>query len=164
MTSLRSFLGAALVVALALGASTASAAGRPPTCPLAKPSPSPVASRPGTATVLVPSGADALLLCRYSGLNGPGRAGRLTRRRLVTTAPIVERLARELDAIAPTPPDAVFSCPADDGSEILAEFEYRAGAADPVTVDLTGCTTAINGHVIRRASAAIIKQLDLLVA
>jgi hypothetical protein len=56
----------------------------------------------------------------------------------------------------------VFSCPMDDGSEILALFEYGSGPADPVTVDLTGCSIATNGRVTRMAGAAIVSQLEAL--
>jgi hypothetical protein len=151
-----------VVLAGSLGAANASRATGALRCAPSKPAP-PVASRAGASTSLVPPGADAVLLCGYAGLNPPAKAGRLTGSRLVTAPAEVKLLTRELDAIAPTPPGVVFSCPMDDGSEILAVFAYPSGAADPVTVSVNGCTTATNGHVTRMAGAAIVGRLEALV-
>jgi hypothetical protein len=87
----------------------------------------------------VPDGARSVLLCRYRGLNPqPKRPGTLARARTVTTARIVRRLARELDALGPFPPRAR-ACPKDDGSEVVAFFRYARTGDDPVAVTLGGC-------------------------
>jgi hypothetical protein len=150
--------GFVVVALVAAGAGTAGAA---TTCPASRPT-SEVASRQGSTTALVPRGADAVLLCRYRGLNPGTTAGLLLRSRLITSAATVTGLAADLDAIPPTKPGTVFSCPMDNGDAILAVFAYRTGPTDPVMVDLTGCTTATNGRVRRIAGSAGVGLLESL--
>lgn len=44
------------------------------------------------------------------------------------------------------------SCPADTGTSITAFFRYPSLDDVPVTVQLTGCATATNGHIKRTPS------------
>jgi hypothetical protein len=127
-------------------------------------------ARPGASSSLVPAGAVEVLLCRYSGLtepaplNSPPPEFTLSAERLIASGATVSRLASELDAIAPTPPGAAYSCPAGFGAFVVARFRYPAGADDPVTVDLSDCNDVTNGLVHRLAlGAPVIRQLATLV-
>jgi hypothetical protein len=149
----------AIAACAALGAPVSRAAGA---CPARTPFPPLVSARPGSTKALVPHGATSVLICRYQGLNPPARAWHLEHGRLVTTAGEVSRLSAKLDAIPPTPPGAVYSCPMEDGTVILLVFQYSSGSTDPVTVTLTGCMFAGNGHVRVMAGPAIVSQLEAL--
>ena len=143
-------VAAAVVGALALAAGGASGASVI-ACP-ASARQAAVSARPGAARRLVPPGARAVLLCRYSGLDSPGTAFRLTVQRLVDNEVTAARLTRELDAL--TPATGVYHCPADSAANVVARFLYATGAQDPVTVDLTGCNGVTNGHVHREAGVS----------
>ena len=108
-----------------------------------------MSARPGATRALVPPGARAVLLCRYSGLDAAGAAFRLEAQRLVGDEAPVARLSAELGALAPT--TGVYHCPSDTGADVVARFRYASGPQDPVTVDLTGCNPVANGHVHRDA-------------
>jgi len=161
-----------IVVALATAAfasSTRAAAARTaaPACP-ARDTSTMASTRGGSRMTLVPSGAVQLLLCRYSGLNGPPpfpattRFGLITERLLTSTSQ-VENLADALNAL-PAPSAYAISCPVDTGERIIAYFVYRSGARNPVTVGLTGCQEVTNGHVLRNGlDAPAISQLESLV-
>lgn len=114
----------------------------------------PVVSQ-GTAAakVLVPRGARDVLLCRYRGVNPtPELAGRLTVSRRVKSRAAIKRLTREFDALRPVPPgNGVTTCPADDGSKVIAFFRYARAPDDPVTVNLRGCRSVTNGQIGRSA-------------
>ena len=58
----------------------------------------------------------------------------------------------------------VRSCPDDNGTQVIAIFARYRGtrAADPVTIDLTGCKTTTNGHVVRMGTAPLVEQLMAL--
>jgi hypothetical protein len=108
-----------------------------------------VSARPGAKHQIVPPGASAVLLCRYSGLNTPSGDFRLTVSVRVHDSTTVARLARELDALAPT--RAVYHCPIDTAADIVARFTYASGPQNPVTIDHTGCNPVTNGHLQRNA-------------
>ena len=139
-------VGALALAAAAAGGTTAVA------CP-ASARQAAVSARPGAGLRLVPPGARALLLCRYSGLGAPGGAFRLEVHSLVTDLATVARLARELDALMPA--TGVYHCPSDTAADVVARFLYTSGPADPVTVDLTGCNVVTNGHVHREAGTSV---------
>jgi hypothetical protein len=103
------------------------------------------------STRLVPSGPDALLLCRYNGLNAGPNAGRLAAWATVKAAAAIARLTTEFDALPRQRPGS--HCPMDDGSAIIATFGYANAAPDPVQVGLKGCRTVSNGRVTRTAIA-----------
>lgn len=121
---------------------------------------------PGASRMLVPSGARQVLVCRYSGLNPISRSLRLQAERLVINRSTVGRLASEFNAL--TQLRGVFNCPADFGRNIIAIFRYLPApkSDDPVTLDLTGCTSVTNGHLTRTAAFApgptLIRQLERL--
>lgn len=151
--ALRRVLPALIILALFAGAA-AGASGRShrtPACP--RHDRQPLVSRaPGASAVLVPGQPQAVLLCRYSGLQGPrARWQRLLRQRLVRQRARVGRLASELNALPPV--NGVQACPLDNGSAIVAIFRYRSGPDDPVTVRLTGCRLTTNGYVHREAGS-----------
>jgi hypothetical protein len=100
--------------------------------------------------MMVAPGAVSVDLCRYHGLNPPALAGRLELGRTFNSVATVARLRRELDAL-PAQGNAVFHCPMDDGSEILAIFAYAHAQYDPVTIGLSGCRLVSNGHLTRSA-------------
>ncbi len=122
---------------------------------------------PGSTTALVPTGAQQVLLCRYSGV-GPTRAKalRLIALRLVRKRATVDHLAAELHSLKPL--IGAYACPADFGTSIVAFFRYGSAreSDDPVTVDLSGCTTVTNDHLTRAAIWApgptLLRQLEAL--
>jgi hypothetical protein len=120
----------------------------PPRCPLRAPSRISPESWSPARRQLAPSGASAIRLCRYSGLNGQPRLT-LIRSITIDAASVVGELVRELDRL---PSDhGVMACPADDGSEILALLAYPGDHAVTISVGLRGCETVTNGSVNRVA-------------
>jgi outer membrane murein-binding lipoprotein Lpp len=115
------------------------------TCPRSDRS-KPVSRAASARASLVPDHPNALLLCRYSGLNGHPRLA-LISSKVLTDAATVERLAHELDALRPT--SGAVNCPADFGDAVIAFFEYPTAPPNPVTVGLSGCKDASNGHITR---------------
>jgi hypothetical protein len=111
-----------------------------------------VSARPGATHELVPPGARAVMLCRYSGLNTPSGDFRLSFHIRVRSRATVARLARELDALAPT--RAVYHCPIDVAADIVVHFTYATGPQNPVTIDLAGCNPVTNGHLQRNAGVS----------
>ena len=100
----------------------------------------------------MPGQPGALLLCRYSGLNGHPRLT-LTRSRAITDAATVAHLAHGLNALPQPSPGAV-NCPADSADAVVMFFLYAHGPGDPVSVGLSGCQDVANGHVHRLAGMA----------
>jgi hypothetical protein len=124
---------------------------QPASCPPRAVSPVPKNDWATARRELAPKGATALRLCGYSGINS-ATALRLTRSRLVTDKKLVTHLVDEFDALPPYPKGAVFACPSDDGSQVLALLGYPHGQRVIVAVDETGCQVVTNGDVMRLAN------------
>ena len=127
-------------------------------------------SRTGASVTLVPAGVVQVLLCRYDGPFGGPRPHianrfRLVARRLVVDRARAAKLAAELDRI-PQGPSGEYVCPSAIGAAIVAYFGYASGPPAPVTVELSGCMTATNGHVTRDAGigdATVLDRLEALI-
>jgi hypothetical protein len=126
-----------------------------------------VSRRSGADAALVPDGAVALLLCRYSGLTQPppspnaGPAHRLTAVARLGNRSEVRRFAHKLNAIAPQ--SGAVSCPADFGDRLVAYFLYAFGRPSPVAVGLSGCELLSNGTVNRVAlDAPVVAEMTRL--
>ena len=102
---------------------------------------------PGAQQQLVPPGALSVTVCRYRGLNDPNPryANQLVGSARVADAKQVQSLGDQFNSLPP-PSGAPAACPADDGSSMLAIFEYSGSPADPVLVHPTGCSYATNGY------------------
>ncbi len=92
--------------------------------------------------ILVPRGAESVLLCRYFGNEPEGPpgeelAGHLARGKTVKGGEAVRRLTEELNALEVA--RGTFACPADFGAEIAVFFHYSAMPDDIVKVKLSGC-------------------------
>jgi hypothetical protein len=116
----------------------------PPRDALSKASPD-----PRTASVLVPPGPSGALICRYWGVEDPGRrpaalAGEVP----VASAAVLDRLAGKLDAL-PAFPSPSPSCPASGGRSEVIFFHYRGAADDPVRIAVRGCAEVSNGRLVR---------------
>ena len=98
---------------------------------------------------LAPPGAGAIRLCRYSGLNARPRL-RLTRSVLRSDPSLIAELVREFDRLPSA--QGTIACPADDGSEIVAQLAYPDGHAVTIRVGMTGCEIVSNGRVYRIAA------------
>jgi hypothetical protein len=140
-----------LLAALAVGGvALAGASGTGPACPAADRH-TVLSARPGATRELVPPGARAVLLCRYSGMYrgiGPrAPAFLLQGHDLIDGAATLASMTRRIDSLPriTTP----IACPAGFGTAIVARFRYAAGPDDPVTIALDGCLDASNGHVSR---------------
>ncbi len=144
-----------LLAALAVGVAFAEASGTGPVCPPADRH-AVLSTRTGTTRELVPPGARAVLLCRYSGMyHGIGPrvpAFLLQGHALIEDATTVASMTHELDTLPRV--TVPIACPASFGTAIVAYFRYRAGPDDPVTIALDGCLGASNGHVSRVAISA----------
>jgi hypothetical protein len=105
---------------------------------------------PAARQTLAPAGASAIRLCRYSGLNAHPRLT-LVRARLLDRAGLVTQLVKRFDGL-PLAPRGAVSCPADDGSEIVALVSYPGGREVSISVGLRGCLQVTNGSVNRTAS------------
>lgn len=100
--------------------------------------------------MLAPEGAQAIRLCRYSGLNAHPALS-LVSFRVLTRHSRVAELVRRFDGL-PRPPRGAVACPADDGSQILAMLAYPHGQEVKISVGETGCNDVTNGTVRRTAS------------
>jgi hypothetical protein len=155
----------AVAAAVLLAASPTGAGAHGSRCAAREPQPvKPVAGGPPQ---LVPSGATALRLCRYRGLNPAATALRLRSSRVVTnnaevasTALALNRLPRE---------QAVIHCPMDNGSAILASFSYAHSPAVVLHIGLSGCVTVTGAYLPARtaagpAGARLVGRLEQLAA
>ena len=124
-------LSAGLLAFAGTGVATASTANAQLSCPASDQHPI-VSTMARARSTLVPRGARRVLLCRYRGL-GP-RSSQLSAQHLVSQLATVRSLASTLDRIPN--PRGTYSCPGDPGKTIIAFFEYRSNAVNPVTVDL----------------------------
>lgn len=122
-----------------------------------------VNDRAGASSSLVPSGAIALTVCRYNGLNATALAPQFGLAAIGTTddQTTVSNLAGELDALKPT--TGTYNCPSDDGSAVIAYFTYTTGVDDIVKVGLAGCNAITNAHITRLGlDAPVVGQLQAL--
>jgi hypothetical protein len=94
-----------------------------------------------------PTGADAIRLCRYSGLNASPRTS-LVRSRLLTDPALITSVVRQFDELPPFPAGG-FACPSDDGSAILALLAYPNAKQVTIAVSLRGCQGVTNGNLVR---------------
>lgn len=133
----------------------------------------PSSTTTGADRKLVPAGARQVLLCRYSGLGGyPKLIGsgpfRLIAHHLITNHATLDSLASELNALKPA--SGVRACPNDNGTAIVAFFRYGSApdADDPVTINLSGCSSVTNGRLQRSAVSSpgfrLVRQLEALAA
>ena len=122
---------------------SAAAQGCPETAPGAVSSGS-----PGAQQQLVPAGAVSLTLCRYRGLSDPNPSyvNQLVGSATLTDPQQLQLSADQFNALPPFP-NGVFACPLDDGSSLLARFEYANSPPDEVLIRSTGCSSATNGYV-----------------
>jgi hypothetical protein len=154
-----------LATSMLLFAAPAAANGRSPGCAAREPHP----GRPVAAGVrrLVPSGAATLLLCRYRGLNPSRTALRLRSARLLTGRAEITSITAALNRLPPA--TAVFHCPMDDGSAILARFTYPAGREVVIRIALRGCRTVAGPYLpvrtaISPGGARLVAKLERLLA
>jgi hypothetical protein len=115
----------------------------------------PAEIRAGSKHTLVPAGAISLVVCGYNGMNATSSVPEfgLTGAGTSEDPATVGRITSELDAIKPTPANAVYSCPMQDGSQDIATFGYRAGPSVVVTLD-TGACNISNRYVMRTGLGA----------
>ncbi len=116
-------------------------------CPAKSPRAIQTNSWPRAHRRLAPHGARLITLCRYSGINSHPSYG-LVASEVVSRHATIHRLVHRFDALKPAPPGA-FSCPADQGSDILAMLAYPGEHQVRILVTLTGCAAASNGDVSR---------------
>jgi hypothetical protein len=120
-------------------------------CP-EKPREVPANRNSAAAQILVPPrGARRLLLCRYGEPIDVDR-GALGGSVLITRKARVRGLARKLNSLKAVP-SGTYSCPADNGSVVVASFRYLTAPADPVFVQLSGCRWVSNGQLPTTYSA-----------
>jgi len=130
-------------------AARASGGVQPPSCPSRTLSAVPRNAWTPAGQELAPTGAAAVRLCGYAGLNGTVPL-LLERSRLLTDETLVTKLVDEFDALPPDP-KAVQFCPLDDGSQVLALLAYPGGREVTVAVAETGCNQVSNGDLVRTA-------------
>ena len=103
---------------------------------------------PQARSQLAPTGASAIRLCRYSGVNVQTRLA-LVSSRLLQSPVLVRELVSEFGRLPPL--RGAVACPADDGSQIVALLAYPRGHRVTISVGLTGCELVTNGSVHRAA-------------
>jgi hypothetical protein len=123
----------------------------------------PVNSWPATRSRLLPSGAVALRVCRYT--TGAGHRLALRGSDLLTSSTQIARDTRILDVLPRA--HGTVGCPVDNGSEVLLLAAYESGRRAGVSFGLGGCLSATNGHVSSMAladpaGAALAKKLIAL--
>jgi hypothetical protein len=157
-----------LLILTSLAAAVLAGTGRAavPTESACGPSAPPAPSVSGARAPLVPAGATSLVLCRYRGLNPPTLARRLLAMHRVTGRAEVESIAAALNTLPVS--RGVFSCPMDDGSEIIATFVYAQRTSVAIRIGLRGCETVTGTHPPVRTAAhpagqRLIARLERLV-
>jgi hypothetical protein len=141
---------------IALGASP-----RPAACPTSGRLPS--NSWAATKSRLLPSGAVALRICRYTP--GKTRGYALRGSHLLTSSTQIAKDTRILDALPRA--HGTTACPLGNESMVLLVAAYKSGRRVSVSFQLSGCLTATNGHVSVLALAspagqALAKELTAL--
>lgn len=111
---------------------------------------------------LAPPGAGEVRLCRYSRI-----PSHLVKSVLIGTRGTVASLVRQFDRLPSF--KGTYSCPLDDGSQILALLAYPDGHRVTIDVHLKGCNPVSNGDVTRTAlgrsgqsGRALLARLDRL--
>jgi hypothetical protein len=141
---------AVVSIVLPVAAAGAGTAASPAHCPSHVPANIAANQWPAAKMELAPSGATAIRLCRYIGLNHK-HARSLGRSRLLTKQTLVSDLVTKFDALHAAPAGAV-ACPNDDGAMILAQLAYPDGHRVSIGVSLSGCQFATNGDLTRNAA------------
>jgi hypothetical protein len=120
------------------------------------------ATRPAALKVLVPKGADSLLVCRYGLIGGSKPAGPgLTGAGLTRSAEQIAKITDGLDAIRA---GRHLICPDFEvlGGETLT-FAYHSGPSVILTINLGGCLDISNGHVTRAGlDAPVFSEIEAL--
>lgn len=118
-----------------------------------------LSQRPGATNTLVPSGATSLAICRYEGMNPPptGAQFQLLAAGKVTDPNAINQITTSINVLSADTGSS--SCPAEDGSAVLAIFRYPSGSADPVRMDLGGCGGVTNGHVKRNWNMSLRQEI-----
>jgi hypothetical protein len=93
---------------------------------------------------LAPAGADEVRLCRYSRI-----PSRLVKSVLIGAHGTVGSLVRQFARLPSF--KGTYSCPLDDGSQIVALLAYPGGHRVTIDVHLKGCNPVSNGDVTRTA-------------
>jgi hypothetical protein len=139
---------AAISCAVALGAGSAVAQGPGPPARCARRGPLHIAADAWwrARAAMAPSGATAMRLCRYAGLNARPTL-KLKRAMLVTDPGTIARLVADLDALRPI--RGALSCPTSDGSQVLALLAYPNGHRVTISIATGGCGIVTNGNLVR---------------
>lgn len=160
----------ALLVAWAVFGSPAAGAGKSSAAPsgshqLTCPSQgwlAPVNHNPLAASVLVPDGARAVLLCRYYGDRHRPTAGQLAGSAWIKRHSYTRRLTAEFDRLEPVPHRRYRGCGPHSDGKIDAIFEYREMPDDVVTASLLWRCHWVSNHRLRQSfwlSTALSRQL-----
>lgn len=124
------------------------------------------ATQPGTAraagslVAMTPNGPTGAQVCRYEGANDPNQ-GNLAKQVHVNAA-TASRLATAFNGSKSLPTGSVYNCPNDTGMVALVVFEYPRGRQTTVTMSLSGCRTATNGHRVVFYPQSLATQVDTL--
>jgi hypothetical protein len=99
---------------------------------------------------MAPAGAQTLFVCRYTGLNTHPALILIVSRRIGPEAR--RRLISDFDALKALRGVGPIACPADNGSEVVAEFAYKGGHKVEIATRLHGCQPVTNGDINRLAA------------
>jgi hypothetical protein len=131
-----------------------------------------VASEGGTARPvgrLVSGRPQSVHLCRYGAEADPAgaAAGTFLGYGDVADRASTARIAGLMNRL-PRTPRGIRSCPADDGSKIVATFRYRGGRQLTVILERFGCRVVHRGQIfrdgLRPPGGTLLRLLDSLVA
>jgi hypothetical protein len=103
-------------------------------------------ARPGLKDVLVPSGPEAMTICRYAGLNLRIPAGTLEKM-LVIKGSVLSNFVSFVDQKnwEVVGKGVTFNCPMSTGRIDLLRFVYASGPGVTVSVNVDGCEFVSNG-------------------
>ncbi len=111
---------------------------------------------PGAGSLLVPPGAEYVLVCSYPGLGKP----RALESHISFNRSTLERLTKRFDQLEPVP-TGIYHCPRESGAQIDALFGYSSEPDDSVDVHLSGCRWVSSGAIAQQfyRSPAVLRQL-----